>query len=399
MILLFSWWAPIALSSFLGGAQGADIEEIFRNEETLPPIPQDIRVGAYYYPWHADDFHRDAGYIRDLLDPGHQPFLGEYDDRRPEVVGQHLAWSRRANINLWVCSWWGPNSREDVTIRRSIMTHPELGSHKIALLYETTGRIKENEGWEPKRVRDDMAHICTTYFDEEMYYRIEGKPVIVMYLTRVLDKKRLVDGSNALGETVRIMRETAAEVCDTELYIIGDQVWRKPPSGTSNYPSFDYLDAVTNYDVYGNTGSAPYAGTTALNNYSQQQAAWKKVANQNGVAYIPAVSPGYNDRGVRPEKNNTGLSRRLTENDEPGSLLVAQLQRARYLVDSLADQLLLVNSFNEWHEDTQIGRQRGQSKCRQNPTVVVSSSTFTISRTRHWRAYQVSRRTHRWHLV
>ena len=62
------------------------------------------------------------GYLRDLLEPRHQPVLGEYDDTHPEVIAQHLAWSRQANIQLWVCSWCGLWFREDTTISNAIIT-------------------------------------------------------------------------------------------------------------------------------------------------------------------------------------------------------------------------------------------------------------------------------------
>jgi hypothetical protein len=57
---------------------------------------------------------------------------------------------------------------------------------------------------------------------------------------------------------------------------------------------------------------------------------------------------------MRFEKDHVGLSRRLTKDSETGTLFVAQLQQARYLVDPGVDNLLLVKSFNEWHEDSQI---------------------------------------------
>jgi hypothetical protein len=69
-------------------------------------------VGAYYYPWHGANFHNGEGYVRRLLLPPHMPALGEYDDSRPEVIAQHLKWSRQANIGLWVASWWGPHFLE-----------------------------------------------------------------------------------------------------------------------------------------------------------------------------------------------------------------------------------------------------------------------------------------------
>jgi len=48
------------------------------------------------------------------------------------------------------------------------------------------------------------------------------------------------------------------------------------------------------------------------------------------------------------------LSRKLTEKSDEGSLFLYQLQKALPLVDPAVDSMILVNSFNEWHEDTQI---------------------------------------------
>jgi hypothetical protein len=55
------------------------------------------------------------------------------------------------------------------------------------------------------------------------------------------------------------------------------------------------------------------------------------------------------------EADHPPLSRKLTEFQEEGSLFQYQLQNALPLVDPAVDNMILVNSFNEWHEDTQIG--------------------------------------------
>ena len=58
-------------------------------------------VGVYYYPWYGGNFHG-GRYMREHLRPPQLPGLGEYDDRAPEVIAQHLEWSRAANVSLWV---------------------------------------------------------------------------------------------------------------------------------------------------------------------------------------------------------------------------------------------------------------------------------------------------------
>jgi glycoprotein endo-alpha-1,2-mannosidase len=306
-------------------------------------------VGAYYYPWYreAHKWHGE-GYLR--REVGQQPTLGEYDDALPSTVAQHLAWSRKANINLWLTSWWGKDRREDKTILGVILKHADLGDHRIALFYETLYRVK-SEDWDTKRVAPDMEHICQTYFQNENYYKIDGKPVMAMYLTRVLHN------NGVLGEVTKIMRATARKVCDTEIYLIGDQVFGGAPNAREDYHPFDYLDAVTNYDLYGNTGGGKntHADQGTVDRYYLEQGRWRERANAKNAGYVPAVSPGYNDRGVRLGKDHKGLSRRLeNDNSAEGTLFAAQLQQARHLVDPSAGNLLLVNSFNEWNEDSQI---------------------------------------------
>lgn len=57
---------------------------------------------------------------------------------------------------------------------------------------------------------------------------------------------------------------------------------------------------------------------------------------------------------MRLASDHPPLSRKLTGDSEEGSLFAYQLSKAKTLVDPDLDNLLVVNSFNEWHEDTQI---------------------------------------------
>jgi glycoprotein endo-alpha-1,2-mannosidase len=296
-------------------------------------------VGAYYYPWHGGDFHG-GRYLRERLSPAQTPVLGEYDDRRFETLAQHLAWSRQANVSLWVTSWWGPDRREDLTLRQHVLTHPDLGDHKIALFYETQGRTRGFEQLDA--IGTDIEHLAQHYFDHPNYLHIDGRPVLFVYLTRVLSRR------GTLAAAVDSMRQ-AAERGGHRLYIVGDQVFGQPPASSE---AMALLDAVTNYDVYGSMGGTGYAGQEAVDAYYRAQAGWRDRAADAGVAFVPAVTPGFNDRGVR--QGHGPVSRRLTPNAEFGSLFRAMLRGGRELTDASTGNLLMVTSWNEWHEDTQI---------------------------------------------
>jgi hypothetical protein len=295
-------------------------------------------VGAYYYPWYAADFHG-GQYLRERLIPEQQPVLGEYDDREFEVIGQHLHWSREAGIDFWVASWWGPYFREDQTLRDRVLEHPDLGSFPIAVFYETAGRTLgfTNFAW----VDEDVTFLAREYFDHPNYLRIDDRPVLFVYLTRELASL------DVLASTIGAMRDAAAEE-GFDLYVVGDHVF----GGPTQVRTLEHLDAATNYDVYGSMGASRYAGQGSVDAYFRAQEAWRDAAEERGVAFVPAVTPGFNDRAVRD--GHEPLSRRLTAEDPHGSLFRAMLQGARPLADEDLDWMLMVTSFNEWHEDTQI---------------------------------------------
>ena len=323
---------------------------------TLTPTPTptldyradtDYLVGAYYYPWYNDNFHRGEDYLRRRLVPRQEPMLGEYNSSDVELVREHMAMFRRANIGLIVTSWWGPYTNEDNNTKNVIMEHEDVGNLQIALHYETEGRIKDVTDMSVPL--NDIQHMCENYFDHPNYYQIDGRPVLVVYVTRSLYQE------GVLEETLLTMRSEASK-CGHNLYIIGDQVFQAAPDQElETFAPFTYFDAVTNYDVYGSKGQPEYyAGRSVVDNYYRQQREWRDEAAKVNCEYIPPVSPGYNDRSVRIDQDHPPLSRKLNPNAAEGSLFWHQLKRALPLVSERADKMILVNSFNEWHEDTQI---------------------------------------------
>ena len=303
-----------------------------------PVVDSPYTVGVYYYPWYAGDFHG-GGYMREHLQPPQPPSLGEYDDRAPEVIAQHLQWSRAANVSLWVSSWWGPGRREDTALLQHILPHEELGDMQIALFYETSGRVPGFE--DVSNISSDIEHMAAHYFDHPNYLHIDRRPVLFIYLTRVLSR------NGVLEEEVAQMRNTAKDA-GHDIYIIGDQVFGQP----TNSSALSLLDGVTNYDVYGSMGAQGYAGQQKVDAYYAAQGKWQGLANVAGAAFIPAATPGFNDKGVRD--GHPAVSRKLTEESEPGSLFRAMLQQAVSYAEPATGHMLLVTSWNEWHEDTQI---------------------------------------------
>jgi len=278
--------------------------------------------------------------LREKLVPVQLPELGEYKDSDAEVIKQHLEWCEYAGIGLWVSSWWGPGKMTDKTLKDHILKHPDLDDMKIALFYETSNRIKDFT--DVSNVASDIKYMVDNYFSHDNYYKINGRPVLFIYLTRVLSR------NGVLKNTMDIMRAEASKA-GFDIYVIGDQAFGNPPSSADKIA---LLDGITNYDVYGSSGGKMYATQEKVDNYYTKMAGWREKAHSVNVSFVPATAPGYNDKGVRD--GHEPLSRKLTKDGAFGSLFEAMINEALTMTDEETGNLFMITSWNEWHEDTQI---------------------------------------------
>lgn len=315
------------------------------------------KVGAYYYPW----FKKDAGpegldwmnqrqntwrenVMRFKLKPSQKPLLGCYDSEDPEVIGGHIEQSVRGGVDFWAVSWWGPETPTDQAFREAILTHPQSDKLEYAVLYEATGRFGEFSAPSYDKWLDDLAYMKEHYFEHPSYLKIDGRPVLFVYLTRQYFRGR---GEDALAD----LRAAFPEV-----YLVGDDVFFSGAPDETYKPEWaQQFDAVTAYDVYGQS-VGPLGGTRAAVDFlAGNYAKAKKVANSVGTGFIPAIAPGYNDTAVR--EGHPGRARYFS--DVPDSVegdvfrsMIADVALPN--VDELSDRIFMVTSFNEWYEDTQI---------------------------------------------
>ncbi len=320
-------------------------------------------VGVYYYPWYRGPGQGRSSQWRNVmrlrLVPPQQPKAGLYNSADPNVIAEHIAQSVRGGIDFWASSWWRPGDRTDQTLRDVILPHPDAGKLKYAILYESTGRLGTFARPDYGRWIDDLTYLQETYFDHPYYLRIDGKPVIFVYLTREYFRNK---GAEALAE----MR---AEF--PNLYLVGDDVF-----GAGYRAEWARsFDAVTAYDVYGQS-VGPRGGTrAAIDLLARNYATAKQAANSIDVAFMPTIAPGYNDTAVR--EGHPGRARYFTdvENSQEGDIFRAMIERvALPNLDPRCGRIMMVTSFNEWYEDSQIEATAGT----QPPTTTDDSDTGTF---------------------
>ena len=297
-------------------------------------------VGAYYYLWYTKD-QWNSGYV-------HTPFLGFYESSKTETIEHHLDWAVDYGIDFFFIAWQGPNSVASSNLEKaflpSLKSRPGGRKIRFAVFYEpwyneAVSKTTDKTGRETINVQDPRnlrvltqeLQSASKYFSEEDYLKIGGKPVLGIYKARDLD-----------GD-VQTFTDQLRRTLPTAPYVIGDRVWWREGRQRIWY---DFRQAVR-----------PYDGVTAYNmhhdmklvgfekNVDDEYRAWSSALSKMECDFIPGIVPGYDDRNVVPKRNHLPLERSTARFEQ-------QLATASKYV--LKNPTVLITSFNEWHEDTQI---------------------------------------------
>jgi glycoprotein endo-alpha-1,2-mannosidase len=304
-------------------------------------------VGVYYYPWYGtfSGGHSVNQSLRGHLAPPQPPELGLYSSRANTTISSHIDHSHQGNIDFWAVSWWGPNSAEDNTIRNNVLTHPRAGELKYAIHYESPGRLGTFENPSFNNLIPDFRYLANNYFQNPNYMKIDERPVVFMYVTRAYFN------SQASRDAVASLRSTMLAEFGVDPYIVGDDLF----SGGVNLQRAQLWDAITDFDVYGTALQGSGSTTAALSQLAGVYDNARTALSNTDVGFIPTASPGFNDKGVR--SGHPAAPRYMVDDPDSGegdlfSRMLTDVVVAR--TDPKADNILMINSFNEWHEDTQI---------------------------------------------
>jgi len=328
------------------------------------------RSGVFYYGWHTNNFHNNQGYLRDKLEtsagnankqypevPGIT--AGEYDDTVRSVVRAQFDVMLNAGIDYCLCSWWGPGSREDTQFSTAALVEAgtvPAGTMELGILYETT-KLKQNGAYIANtaalnELTTDMEYLKTNYCNDSKFLKRDTKdgshtncPVIFMYLLRAYSDN---DKALILQTIINVFADNSVGGYTAYPYIIGDLMFGTPRAFGGSVTS--KLGALGVYDVYGQGAKGTITNEDVVSLH-QDFRQWRLL--NPSVHCNPTVSPGYNDRGVRLEADHPALSRALNGYDK-GSLYKSHLTHVESIAMQTDNNWFCTNSWNEWHEDSQI---------------------------------------------
>jgi glycoprotein endo-alpha-1,2-mannosidase len=297
--------------------------------QTPAPRPQAVprRVMAFYYPWYGVPggpggagktvhWGKIDAANKDIAASTHYPELGAYDSHDPAVIDQHCRWAQAAHIDTFIVSWWGHGDYTDRAMPKILDACARHGL-QACIYYERVPQAQTAQ-----TAAQDIIRVLNKYGSHQAHLKVNGKPVVFVY-------GRAVGELGLLG-----WLETVKEVKDGYpggAVLIGDQF---------SYGAARVFDGVHTYNTAGSLRglSVEDAGKWAAGTYES----WVRLADEADKISTLTVIPGYDDTKIR----TPGLAVERFDGD---------LYRVEWEQAIAADpHWVLVTSFNEWHEGSEI---------------------------------------------
>jgi hypothetical protein len=324
-------------------SSSADAEVI-----VFPPVegPEpSYRVGAFYYGWYGNPgidgrwVHWESRSLS-LFPPSditsdYYPLLGPYSVTDPVVLARHMAWLRQAGIGVLIQTWWGRESFSDAVVSPILDAADGYGI-KVAF------HIEPYDGRSATRLVEDIQYLYDRYGGHPAFFRStatsrwspDDRPKGLFFLYASGIKENRCDGECPVEPEYWSQAMEALQALPEGAIVVGHQ----PNGDAARRARFD--------------GAYDYV---TLRQGEELDFSWA-LSLPPGVLYVPAVTPGFTAKRIDypPE---TYLDR------VAGQTFQDQWEAA--VEPGIEPFMVVITSFNEWHEGTQIepiatGRTNGE---------------------------------------
>ena len=341
-------------------------------------------VAAYLYPAYASDDQRlrpfwpsgigewETVMTMQQRHPGHywnrKPLWGYVNEADPAVMEMEIEQATRHGIDIFIFDWYWYDGRPfmETTLDNGFLKAANVdkmqfylmwANHDVLNLWDTrlASYNENNVIWQGKVDREEFEKICRRnieYFKHPQYYKIDGKPVFMIY-----DLPNLISGLGGVEQAADALQWFRDEV--RRAGFPGLELQFAMWAVNLNYSGFDKgkdtdpgneliralgFDSATHYQFAHFTDmNREYADIVA-----DAEREWQRIDSTYTFTYYPHISVGW-DNSPR-----TGTSA-VVRNNTPEAFAEA-LRKARAYVDSHPDRapLITVNSWNEWTETSYL---------------------------------------------
>ncbi len=296
-------------------------------------------VLTFYYPWYGTKYGESrrwyhwGGIIKEneISTAAHFPIFGAYDSKDEKLIKAHILIAKNAGIDGFVCSWWGPQSFENYAFSKILKIAEEL-NFKVTVYYES----ERPELTNPLKVADELIYIIKRYSKSKAFLKINKKPVIFIYA---------VEAHNRLPDFwIKVRNIVESNV--GELFLIGDTRNPEYLNIFDGFHIYNELNITIAYNIFKMFNEQMLYGFKCndFNNFDDLLNSIKRYKSINVYEKLICftVIPGYDDRKIR----------------YPGKLLKREDGKTYSLywkmIEKFKPKCILITSWNEWHEGTEI---------------------------------------------
>lgn len=272
-------------------------------------------VVAFYYAWFGLDQWL-AGKVPDV------PAI-PYASRDRSTMVRHVEQAQGAGIDAFAVAWYGPtvhNNQTETNFRTMLEVAGERG-FRCTVDFETRSPFYHSQA----DVVQGLRHLINNHAAHPAFLRYEGKPVVFFWAVRDVFRgqgQSAIDAWSAIRGQVDPHHNT---------------LW------IADGADIQFLRVFDGHHLYNITWNPP---TNVHNTLSTWGNRVRSYASEHGVrrVWVATVMPGYNDLFIQ------GRSGRFANDRRNGAYYRETWQAA---MDSAPD-IVVITSFNEWLEGTQI---------------------------------------------
>jgi|GEM_PF-3569224 len=340
-------------------------------------FPQEITVGAFYYPWWRPnffihtvakpalwtywekeriiDFRRSPVEIEKLILIFHK-----YNTSIPQVAKVHIEQAKKGGIDLFALEWTGPYPTTvpgatftEFDIEKGFLPAlEEFPSFKFCIFYDQTIRmfwkhwLQENEAcnFDNPKVREtfinDILYIARKYFSHPNYFKINEKPVLWLYLTRLYRgdyKGALEEIKNKLNGNIYFIADELFSTIEIDEEKI--KIFNAVGCYGTGMDGLSYKDGANSKEVI----------DIALPFYEKWRNIIEKSKNAEGeqIKFIYPIEPQFDDDHLlgRPFYGEF-----YCDSPEDFEYVCRKIKS----IIPLTGGIVFVTSFNEWYETTAV---------------------------------------------
>ena len=278
-------------------------------------------VLAFYYPWYGVPTgpSRESR-VWDYYRPVRTPTSGYYDSHDPGIVEKQINQAQSSGIDGFIVSWWGINHFTDRALRNAILPVAERAGFGITIYYEYYEQDRN-------QVLTDLAYIIMQYGQSPAFMKMDGLPVLFVYdsvTTRFnrMDWEFIFQGLERQGLACFCVADGISAA-----YHLGDaQVGFL----------FDLFQGVHTYSPLG------YSMEFLQEFYNSNSLK----ANAKGILFAATAAPGFDNSSWATARGREELV--ISRKD-------GQSYRQTWNAAAASNpQWILITSFNEWPEGTEI---------------------------------------------